>query len=274
MSDPELMLLDEPAAGLDLGGREDLVARLGLLAQTPRRRRWSSSPTTSRRSRRSSPTCCSCATARVVAQGPLELTLTAENLSATFGLPLQLERHGDRWSARAGFDGGTSDHGVDVLRARPAPPESERGASWTCSRTTRGWRWLGLALILGAIEAATVDFVFLMLAGGALAAAVAAAARAPLRRARSSSRSSSPGCSCCGSRGRGPSAFMGPRPATASGPAASSAAPAACSRPSPRTDGRVKVGRGDLVRREPAGGRHVPAPGEEVQVVIHRRGPP
>jgi membrane protein implicated in regulation of membrane protease activity len=35
--------------------------------------------------------------------------------------------------------------------------------------------WLGLALILAAIEAATVDFVFLMFAGGALAAAVASA---------------------------------------------------------------------------------------------------
>jgi iron complex transport system ATP-binding protein len=38
---------------------------------------------------------------RVVAQGPLEITLTEENLSETFGLPLALERHGDRWSARA-----------------------------------------------------------------------------------------------------------------------------------------------------------------------------
>lgn len=39
-----------------------------------------------------------------------------------------------------------------------------------------GWlAWVGLALALGAIEAASVDFVFVMLAGGALAGAVAAA---------------------------------------------------------------------------------------------------
>src|SRR5450759_5717316 len=39
-----------------------------------------------------------------------------------------------------------------------------------------GWlAWLGLALVLGAVEAASVDFVFSMLAGGALAGAIAAA---------------------------------------------------------------------------------------------------
>src|SRR6478672_1439263 len=38
---------------------------------------------------------------RVVAAGPIPVTLIAENLSATFGLPLVLEQHGERWSARA-----------------------------------------------------------------------------------------------------------------------------------------------------------------------------
>lgn len=43
-----------------------------------------------------------------------------------------------------------------------------------------GWlAWLGVALALGAVEAATVDLVFLMLAGGALGGAAAAGLGAP-----------------------------------------------------------------------------------------------
>ena len=38
---------------------------------------------------------------RIVAQGPLELVMTEDNLSQTFGLPLELEQRGQRWAARA-----------------------------------------------------------------------------------------------------------------------------------------------------------------------------
>ena len=101
MTDPELMLLDEPAAGLDLGGREDLVRRLGELAAdlaapalvlvTHHVEEMPPHFTDVLLMREG----------RIVAQGPIEITLTAENLEATFGLPLELEVRGDRFAARA-----------------------------------------------------------------------------------------------------------------------------------------------------------------------------
>ena len=101
MTDPELMLLDEPAAGLDLGGREDLVHRLGELAADP------AAPAlvlVTHHVEEIPPNFTHALLIRggqVVAQGPVEEALTAENLGATFGLPLTVQRHGQRWSARA-----------------------------------------------------------------------------------------------------------------------------------------------------------------------------
>ncbi|NPC96329.1 ABC transporter ATP-binding protein [Nocardioides sp. zg-DK7169] len=100
MVDPELMLLDEPAAGLDLGGREDLVATLAALAADP------DSPAmvlVSHHVEEIPPGFTHALLLRkgaVVAAGPIEETLTEANLSSTFGMPLSLAHEDGRWAAR------------------------------------------------------------------------------------------------------------------------------------------------------------------------------
>ena len=100
MTDPELLLLDEPAAGLDLGGREDLVSTLAVLASDEL------SPATvlvSHHVEEIPPGFTHAMLMRrgaVVAAGPMEEVITEPNLSATFGMPLQLVHEDGRWAAR------------------------------------------------------------------------------------------------------------------------------------------------------------------------------
>lgn len=100
MADPELLLLDEPAAGLDLGGREDLVSTLSVLATD------AASPATvlvSHHVEEIPPGFTHAMLLRrggVVDAGPLEAVVTEPNLSATFGMPLRLHHEDGRWSAR------------------------------------------------------------------------------------------------------------------------------------------------------------------------------
>jgi iron complex transport system ATP-binding protein len=100
MTDPELLLLDEPAAGLDLGGREDLVSTLSSLAYDP------DSPATVLVSHHVEEIPPGFTHAlllrqgRVVAQGPVDDVLTESTLSAAFGMPLALSQADGRWAAR------------------------------------------------------------------------------------------------------------------------------------------------------------------------------
>jgi iron complex transport system ATP-binding protein len=101
MTDPELLLLDEPAAGLDLGGREDLVRRLAALAADP------DAPAmvlVTHHVEEIPPGFTHALLLReggVVAAGPLDSAMTSDNLSKAFDVALRLDHVDGRFSARA-----------------------------------------------------------------------------------------------------------------------------------------------------------------------------
>ncbi|HEX7210188.1 MAG TPA: ABC transporter ATP-binding protein [Propionibacteriaceae bacterium] len=101
MTDPELLLLDEPAAGLDLAGRESLVTTLGELAQD----QYAPASVLVTHHVEEIPKGITHAmllkAGEIVAAGPLRDTLTADNLTKTFEVELSLVEADGRWTARA-----------------------------------------------------------------------------------------------------------------------------------------------------------------------------
>lgn len=101
MPNPELLLLDEPAAGLDLGGREDLLRRLNALALDP------ASPATIIVTHHveeiplGSTHCLLLSDGLVVAQGELKEVLTSQNLSIAYDIAIEVKEESGRYFARS-----------------------------------------------------------------------------------------------------------------------------------------------------------------------------
>ncbi|WP_030014303.1 ABC transporter ATP-binding protein [Curtobacterium sp. S6] len=99
MTDPELMILDEPGAGMDIAGREDLVARLTDLARDPE------APTTLLVTHHLEELpqglthLLLLSHGKIVAQGPIDDVLTSENLTEAYEMPLKLSKIDGRYTA-------------------------------------------------------------------------------------------------------------------------------------------------------------------------------
>src|SRR6476660_8886837 len=100
MTDPELLLLDEPAAGLDLGGREELVARLADLAADPDSPALVVVTHHVEEIPHGFSHCLILSEGKVVDSGLLTDVLTAANLSKAFGRSIALDVIDGRYFAR------------------------------------------------------------------------------------------------------------------------------------------------------------------------------
>ncbi|MEP7060076.1 MAG: ABC transporter ATP-binding protein, partial [Actinomycetota bacterium] len=96
----DLLLFDEPAAGLDLPARERLLTAMTTDAAGPR----PASILATHHLEEIPSTVTHAALLRdglVIARGPIEDVLRSEPLTECFGLVIEVERRGGRWSARA-----------------------------------------------------------------------------------------------------------------------------------------------------------------------------
>lgn len=100
LPDPDIVLADEPAAGLDLRAREELVDALAGLAARPRP---AGIVLVTHHLEEIPPgfgQAMVLAGGRVLATGPIDAVLVDATLSAAYGIPLRVEGREARWTAR------------------------------------------------------------------------------------------------------------------------------------------------------------------------------
>jgi iron complex transport system ATP-binding protein len=101
MTDPELLLLDEPAASLDLGSREELLQLLSGFAKSKSAPAMVMVTHHVEEIPRGFTHALLLADGKVVAEGKLDEVVTAKRLSKTFGIPLELTSTKGRFAAQA-----------------------------------------------------------------------------------------------------------------------------------------------------------------------------
>jgi iron complex transport system ATP-binding protein len=101
MTDPELLLLDEPTASLDLGSREELLQLLSGYAASPTTPAMVMVTHHVEEIPEGFTHVLLLREGRVVASGPIAETLTADALSEAFGMSILLTADGGRYAARA-----------------------------------------------------------------------------------------------------------------------------------------------------------------------------
>ncbi|GAB3558734.1 ABC transporter ATP-binding protein [Spelaeicoccus albus] len=101
MPDPELLLLDEPATGLDVAAREQLIASIDAVHKA---RPDLSSVLVTHHLEELPPSTTHAMLighGRIMATGPVDDVLTTERVSRAFEFPIEIGRNGSRWTATA-----------------------------------------------------------------------------------------------------------------------------------------------------------------------------